>query len=211
MIHKIDELRYLTPLYLNGTLSQKKRQEFEDYLNEHPESRREITEFSEIKSFYDDKKHEPVRPSDVIYQRILRNIQADTKPKPASIRWDLWDQVTGFFRVVFTSPRVSWAVVAVQLAIILVLAFTLPRGDRFRTLSLEYTTQGNGIKINIVFDNESRETEIRHILNKFEANIINGPSYEGLYVIQVNKDRDIEQILVALRKTKIVIFAEKAF
>jgi anti-sigma-K factor RskA len=211
MTYNAHEFRYMMPAYLNGTLSQKKRREFEDYLHKNPEFQHEMIQFSEIKSFYDDKKKEFLPPSDAAYRRIMSNIRAETKPKPASILWHFWNQVKGFSRPLFTSPRLAWAVVAVQLAVILTMALTLPQGNRFKTLSLESAIRGNGIAINIVFDKESKESEIRHILNSIEATIINGPSSEGLYVIRIQKDRDVEETLQGLRKTKPVKFAEQSF
>jgi anti-sigma-K factor RskA len=211
MTYNAHEFRYMIPSYLNGTLSPKKRRELEDYLNKHPESQHEMLEFSEIKSFYDDKKKEFLPPSDAVYWRIMSNIRAETKPKPASILWQFWTQVKGFSRPLFTSPRVAWAVVAVQVAVILAMALTLPQDNRFKTLSLESATRGNGSIINIVFDQESTEGEIRDILNSMEATIINGPSFEGLYVIRIQKGRDVEETLQGLRKTKPVKFAERSF
>jgi anti-sigma-K factor RskA len=211
MTYNAHGLKYMIPAYLNGTLSPKKRRELEDYLHKNPESQHEMVEFSEITSFYDDKKKEFFPPSDAVYRRIMSNIRAETKPKPAAILWQFWTQVKGFSRPLFTSPRVAWAVVAVQLAVILAMALTLPQDNRFKTLSLESATRGNGSIINIVFDQESTEGEIRHILNSIEATIVDGPSMEGLYVIRVQKGREMEETLQELRKTKPVKFAEQSF
>jgi len=200
MTYKPDELRELIPPYLNGTLSQDKRQKFEEALNKYPELKRELMEFSEIKNLYKEIEEDIPPPSDLLYKRILSNIKYEAETVSASRK-------KGFF----SSPRLSWGIVAVQLVIILLLVITTLKEDRFRTLTSEYISRGEGIRINVVFDKESREKEIREILNSIGASIISGPSPEGLYTIELKDKRDTESVLKILRSSRIVRFAERAY
>ncbi len=212
MTYRPDELRELIPLYLNKRLSEKERQEFEEALNKYSELKRELMEFSEIKGSYKNIADEIPPLSDNLYERIITNI----KSNPAMMssvpgRKGYIGQLQEFLKGFYDSPRVAWGVAAVLLAVILFLAIALPREDKFRTLTSEYTVQGEGIRINVVFDKESKEKEIREVLTRVGATIINGPSPEGLYTIYIKDTRDIETRLRTLKNTKIIRFAEKAY
>ncbi len=212
MTYRPDELRELIPLYLNKRLSEKESQEFEEALNKYPELKRELMEFSEIKGSYKNIADEIPPLSDNLYERIITNI----KSKPAMMpsvpgRKGYIGQLQEFLKGFYYSPRVSWGAAVVLLVVILLLTITLPREDKFRTLTTEYTVQEDGIRINIVFDKESKEKEIREVLTRAGATIINGPSPEGLYTIYMKDNQDIETRLKVLRNAEIVRFAEKAY
>ncbi len=210
MTYKHDELRELIPLYLNGRLSEKERQEFEDAVNSYPELKRELMEFTEIKDSYKDIEYEIPQPSDTIYKRIVSNVKSGTEVS-AFKRKGYLEQIQGFLKGLFLSPRVSWGVVAVQVVIILFMLVRLPEGDKFRTLTSEYALKGEEIRINVVFEEDAREREIREVLNKIGAFLIGGPSAEGLYIIQIKDNQDIEVALKVLRNSKFVRFVERAF
>jgi hypothetical protein len=120
-------------------------------------------------------------------------------------------KVKDFFRNSFSSPRVSWGVAAVQLAIILLLLVNLFRGDGYVTLTLEDSLKNEGTGIHVVFDMESQEREIREVLQKINGTIVAGPSPEGLYTIKVEKKQEVEEALKLLRETKFVRFAERVY
>jgi hypothetical protein len=205
MTYKGNELRGLIPLYLIGRLPKKEKKEFEDTINKYPELKREIKEFSEIRNLYRDIEDEIPRPSETTYRRIIDNIRSEVKA-PAFRRTDYLE----ILKSLFLSSRVLWAVVVVQVVIILFLLILPPAGDKFRTLTSKYTTQ-EVIKINVVFEEEAREKEIREVLNKIGATIIGGPSSEGLYIIEIKGGQDTENYLKILRDTKIVRFAERSY
>jgi hypothetical protein len=211
MIYSFDKLRELIPDYLNNTLSEKGRKEFEDTLRQYPELKVEIEEFTEIKQAYKEIEKDVPPPSDVLYQRVLKNIQPQIRLSLIPRRKSYWEQVREFLKWVFGSPRMSWGIVAVQSAIILLLLITLPRGDGFKTLTSRQPLPGEGVKINVIFDKGSREQEIREVLNRVGATIVMGPSLDGLYIIEVKENEDAEKVLKKLKKTGIVKFAEKAY
>jgi len=211
MTYSLDKLREQIPLYLNKGLSEKERKEFEDALNQYPELKSELREFSEIKEVYKEIEKDTPLPSETLYQRVWNNLQPVMKRSSVSPKKDYWTEIRGFFKSLFLSPRVSWGVVAVQFAIILLLLMTLPRGDGFRTLTSREPTPAEGIKINVIFDKESKEKEIMDLLIKVGAIIIRGPSPEGLYIIELERNQDLKRALEELKKTQIVKFAEMAF
>ncbi len=120
------------------------------------------------------------------------------------------ERIKKFLKDFLTSPVFSWALVVVELIVIFALIIYLPREGRYRTLTAEHQLKG-GVKINIVFDQESKEKEIREVLNKIGADIVSGPTPEGLYKIELKKGEDVESALQYLKKCRIVTFAEKAY
>ena len=211
MTYSLDELRELIPRYLNHTLSEKESKAFEESLNRHPELKIEVKEFSEIQQAYQEIEEEIPLPSDVLFQRVLKNIQPQIKLSFVPQKKSYSEPIRAFLKWVFGSPRMSWGIVAVQFAIILLLLITLPRGDGFKTLTSRQPLPGEGIKINVIFDKESREQEIREVLNRVGATIVMGPSLDGLYIIEVKENEDAEKVLKKLKKTGFVKFAERAF
>jgi hypothetical protein len=211
MTYSVEELRELIPVYLNNQLSEKERKEFEDALNKYPELKPELKEFSEIKEIYKEIEKDVPLLSDALYQRVLKNIQPQIRLSFVPEKKSPLEKIQDLLKRVFGSPRVSWGIVAVQFAIILLLLITLPKGDGFRTLTSRQPLPGEGIKINVIFDKGSREKEIREVLNRVGATIVLGPSLEGLYIIEVKEGQDVEQVLKNLKKTGIVKFAEKAY
>ena len=52
MTYEREKLRELIPLYVNETLSEEERGEFENSLDQYPEMSQELEEFAEIKASY---------------------------------------------------------------------------------------------------------------------------------------------------------------
>jgi hypothetical protein len=211
MIYSFDKLRELIPRYLNNRLSEKEREEFEDTLNQYPELKLELKESSEIKEIYKEIEEDVPPPSDVLYQRVLKNIQPQIRLSLIPQKKSYLEQIQEFLKWVSGSPRISWGIVAVQFAIILLLLITLPKGDGFKTLTSRQPLPGEGIKINVIFDKGSKEKEIREVLNRVGAAIVMGPSLNGLYIIEIKEGQDVEKVLKQLKKTGVVKFAEKAY
>jgi hypothetical protein len=178
-------------------------------LNQFPELKQDLADFSEIKGIYHEIEKEIPFPPGTLYPRILERVK--TEPRISlNFKWKGYiDRIRQPLRGLFRSPRLSWGLVAVQLVIILVLAFGLSEGDRFRTLTSRETLPREGARIHLIFDQDSLEKEIREVLNQVDAIIVRGPSPEGLYTIEVKDDDEMERVLNLLKKSKIVRFAEK--
>lgn len=210
MKYKLEELKEMIPLYLNGTLSEEENRIFEDALNKIPELKKEFLEFLEIKNSYKEVQDELSPPSENLYKKISERIGAgkeselplSTKAYPMKIK--------KFLKDFFTSPVFSWGLVAVELIFIFLLSFYLLREERYKTLTAQEHRK-EGVKINIVFDAEAKEKEIREVLKEIGANIVSGPTSEGLYKIELKKGKDLESALQYLKKFRIVKFAEKAY
>jgi hypothetical protein len=210
MICKPEELKEMIPLYLNGRLSGFEKEELEKALMKYPELKRELMEFSEIMGIYEDIEQEMPPPSDILYARILRNIRSKGKEETFLKKGNYGTQVQEFLRALFSSPKVSWTVAAVQLVIILALVVFTPGEKIFRTLTSEYPVQGEAIRINVLFEEDAREREVRDLIRKAKANIVSGPTLDGLYVLEIKNNREIDTVIDNLTSSEIVKFAEKA-
>src|SRR5512143_1885969 len=142
MTYSPDELRELIPCYLNHTLSESERKAFEESLRQYPALKIEIEEFSEIRQSYEGIEKEIPPPSDVLFQRVLKKIQPQVRLSfiPQEKGYREW--IRNGLKWVFGSPRVSWGIVAVQFATILLLVIILPRGDGFKTLTSKQPLPG---------------------------------------------------------------------
>ena len=211
MTYKKDELRDMIPDYLNNNLPEQERLEFERSLGRFPDVERELLEFSKIKSSYAPIGDEIPSASEAVFQRVMKEISAEKKAPVVSRKAGFFDGVREFFRPVFASSRISWAVAGVQMVVILILVASIPHPDKYTTLSSGLSGVGRGKTLHIVFASETREMDIRGILNGIEGTIIDGPSSQGLYTVRINENKDMVRTLEELKKHKAVRFAEKGF
>jgi hypothetical protein len=209
MNYSYDKLRELIPLFLSNRLSEKEKKLVEEALNKYPELRHEIIEFSEIKEAYNELKKDIPSPSDQLYEKIKKRIQKEKKFLLIIYLRGYINNYTKFLKDLFLPNRISWGIAVAEFIIILILVLSLLRNQRFYTLSQTSEIIKRGIKINIIFDKESKEKEIRDLLNKVGATIIKGPTPEGLYTIEIKNNKEIERVLNILREEKFVKFVEK--
>ena len=203
-------LKEMIPLYINGRLSGGERAAFEAALANDPALKRELSEFEEIAALYPDIEEEiPFPSSDRVFSRIMDNIDAHEK-KAASPDGPgvLFEKLADFFRTTFFSPRVAWAVAAVQLVLLITLVGTMPDRQEFETLSSGGATTETVLKINIVFEEDAMEKDIRALLNQLDAGIVAGPMANGLYVIEITEAPSPDEVLKALLDSKLVRLAE---
>lgn len=206
-------LKEMIPLYINGRLSDGERAAFETALESDAALRQELSEFEEIAALYPGIEEEiPFPSSDRVFSRIMDNIDAHEK-KAASPDgpWVLFEKLADFIRTTFFSPRVAWAVAAVQLVLLVTLVGTMPDRQEFETLSSGGATTETVLKINIVFEEDAMERDIRALLNQLDAGIVAGPMANGLYVIEITEAPSPDEVLKALLDSKLVRLAEPKY
>jgi hypothetical protein len=209
MIYNPEEFKERIIPYLNGMLSEKEREVFEETLHQNPQLAKEFREFSEIKEVYKEMEGEFSIPSSHLYHQILEHIKSEKKPIRPIVGIEYMEKTKDFFNWIFLSPRLSWGIVAVQLAVILFLLIGIPKDSGFKTLTSKPPLLREGIKINVVFDQETREKEIRELINRIGGSIVSGPSPEGLYIIEIKETKDIEKTMRELKESGITQFVEK--
>jgi anti-sigma factor RsiW len=206
-------LKEMIPLYINGRLSDSERAAFEAALASDPALKQELSEFEEIAALYPDIEEEiPFPSSDRVFSRIMDNIVAQEKKaaSPDGPGVPL-EKLAEFIRTTFFSPRVAWAVAAVQLVLLVTLVGTMPDRQEFETLSSGGATTETVLKINIVFEEDAMEKDIRALLNHLDAGIVAGPMANGLYVIEITQSPSPDDVLKALMDSKFVRLAEPKY
>jgi len=206
-------LKEMIPLYINGRLSDSERAAFEAALASDPALKQELAEFEEIAALYPDIEEEiPFPSSDRVFSRVMDNIDAQEK-KAASPDGPgvLFEKLADLIRMTFFSPRVAWAVAAVQLVLLVTLVGTMPDTQDFETLSSGGATTATVLKINIVFEEDAMEKDIRALLNQLDAGIVAGPMANGLYVIEIAQSPSPDDVLKVLLDSKFVRLAEPKY
>ena len=109
-----------------------------------------------------------------------------------------------------SSPWIKGAVLA-QAALVMALAsyafLAKPKPQFYHTLAATPTPATTRTKIVVVFDHASAERKIRDVLTRVDARIVDGPTSEGAYTLEVAHERQRE-ILEELRRQSIVTLAE---
>jgi hypothetical protein len=206
-----DEIREMIPLYLNQTLTKEQVHGFEESIRSYPDLQKELNEFSQIRSVYQEMENETAPAPDHVFDRIMKNIETEAKPPVTEPGPRVFDTILASVGRWFRSPKVAWAVAAVQIILIAVILVSGPMKHEYRTSSSGQATSESEARINIVFKKEAKEGDIRAVLQKIGANIVSGPSAQGRYTIAIRYKKDVDSVLKTLKKADIIRFAEKAY
>ncbi|MGZ8190176.1 MAG: zf-HC2 domain-containing protein [Methylococcaceae bacterium] len=113
--------------------------------------------------------------------------------------------------------RPALALVAVVL-FLLVMPLYFNKGeihqDEFKTLSDPGNIAGKENEIRVVFANDLDRQQMNNLLKPLDAEIINGPSPQGVYIVRLSSKpsaNELLNIIISLRKNPKVIFAEPTY
>jgi hypothetical protein len=202
----------MMPLYINGRLLESEKNDFESALMKYPELVPELMEFAEIKGGYADLKREIQTLSNDLYERILNNIGKKEKTESMQVENQrVLDPILRKLRKAFTAPQLSWSVVAVQLVIIIALFVIFPKSNNFKTLSEIPVAKDDSGMINVVFNEDAKEKNIRELLEQINGSIISGPTPDGLYIVKIKNIDDVETVLNKLKDSSIIRLAVKRY
>lgn len=199
------------PLYLAGLLADAQCREFEKALAESPQLRRELGEFAEIHEIYADHKRKSSLPSDRIFRRVEAAIRAHEQAPVAKPATQPFLRFGKILAGLFAAPRLPWALVAVQLVIIVVLVAGRGQTPVFQTLTSPPRTVRQATAVQVVFQAHATETQIRKTLLAIGASISDGPTAEGFYTLRLVGKTNLGQALQKLRQSPFVRFAERVY
>lgn len=218
MIYDADALKEMIPLYLNGRLSEEEQDAFAQGLKDHPELAAEVAEYEAIQASYPDLEAEtPFPRQDILFGRIMDKIDREEIPpvrdqaaaREARSGWR--EKLAGFFYTTFRSPKVAWSVAAVQVVLLVALLAGMPQRDTFQTLTASGHLPDGRIALNVVFDGNARERDIRAVMLDAGATIVGGPSAEGRYIVAIGADRSPEAVADLLKQSGVVSFVGQHF
>lgn len=219
MTYDVDTLKEMIPSYLNGRLGAEEQQAFEKGLAAYPELAAELAEYEAIQGSYRQLEAEtPFPDQDPLFDRIMAQIDREAaapaqppQAAPEAPTAGLAETLHRFFHDLFGSPRVAWAVAAVQVVLLVALLVGLPQRHAFQTLTTPGPSAGARPALNVVFDENAIEKEIRALLVETGVTIVGGPSVEGLYILAVPGERPVADVSRVLSRSKLVIFVEQRY
>lgn len=208
MTYSIEELRTMIPVYVNGSLSEPEARAFEVALQRHPELEAELKAFTDIRESYAGIEDRLAVDSEALFARVHDSIR-DTPAVSEKANGGAVARILQFVKGIYHTPGLSWSLAGLQFAALLVIFILVPRQTLFETYSSPSPADLDTVHINVVFNKDAKEIEIRSLLQELGATIIGGPSAEGLYVLAVKKTSDIDALLRQLQASPIVRLARK--
>ena len=187
----------LLPWYVNGTLEPSERAEVEAHL---ASCDRCSAEFGRAQEFARTLQATDVDPDcDRALEHLLDRVEHRARPRAFAPR--------GRALPAWRNPAVLRRLAVAQ-ALVLALAvgwIARPVADApYRTLSSE--SQGTGARAIVGFDSGSPEKEIRAVLLAAGVRVVDGPTREGLYVVETAASR-LPEALAFLERQKVVTSA----
>ncbi|PLX79476.1 MAG: hypothetical protein C0616_11330 [Desulfuromonas sp.] len=211
MIYDREKLQELIPLYASGQLSESERHAVERSLEKNPDLRQELADDLELKEAYRQIESEVRLDPEKLFSRIEARIQPKEKPAKVPARRQPQVNRPGFsIRDLFFSPRLAWGIVAIQFLIIFALFPAVDQKPAFTTLSSSPEAVAGGVNLHIVFREETTEAAMRSLILAAHGEIVSGPSATGLYVVRVENDGALQEVLSTLQNSPVIRFAAKA-
>lgn len=203
-----EQIRELLPLYRTGRLANAQEQAIAATLAESPELAQEYAEILEIRGCCDSFAAEVAPPEDELFARIRHRIEEEKGRSPVLPLKSNAPGIVEKLRVYFSSPQLSWSLVAVQFALLVVLLVGISRPPEILTLGLNPPSAAKP-RINLVFQENTLEIEMRKLLRAIDGEIVAGPSDTGLYVVSLKNQNSIQSALEFLRTQPQVRLAER--
>jgi len=214
---KHQDIIELLPWYVNATLSQPEREAVRQHLaGGCRECTRELESLSAMRRAIGELDEQTPEPSPFMLNRALAEIEVFERNRAvprSSQRESWWQPITRLW----TTPVFARVALATQLALVLALGtvsvyqYTHPRVVKpgFEVLG---RPSGPGTLIMVQFNESATEREITQALQGIHGKIVEGPSAEGTYTIQLDLPADntagLDQALQTLRQnTRVIRFA----
>jgi vacuolar-type H+-ATPase subunit I/STV1 len=216
---KHQEIIESLPWYVNGTLDQAERAAVTQHLATGcDECAREVKSLTAIQKAVKTAGDEAPEPSPFLLNRALAEIedyertraQAQSRQAakaPASP--GLWDRLRESWWP--TTPVFARMALATQLALVLVLgAVAVYQYENpqviYKSLS---DSSGNAAKLSVIFNENATEGAIRQALEEIHGNIVEGPTAQGRYTIQLaislEQRAELDKIMRTLQEKKDIV------
>lgn len=211
MANKDKDMSDLIPDYCNNRLDAKEKAEFERLLTKDQKLLDEYNDFRGFQKLYRQSDPAVPSPSDAIFNQISRNISAEQKAtrKAAVDANPLSESLCSFWQRLRESIAVPWMLAAAQAVAIVLLLVPASQHNTFKTLSAtDITATAERTGINVVFQPNALESDIRNLLHGIQGSVRSGPSREGRYVVSISNPGDLDRSVQTLKQSEIVLFVE---
>jgi hypothetical protein len=219
----------LLPWYVAGILETRERLEVEAHLSKCASCRKELEEMKRVQETIKGSVNELEGPSSAVFPKVMARIgeqrKAEKSPFPGIVteQKGAWEHAESWLRSLF-APR--WIPALASVLIIgqsVMLMMTWQGGP---------TTKGPGVgrvpgaiversvpqapapsqKYRVIFQDHAQAGEIRKLIQEVNGRVIDGPTSEGVYTIEVPvvHDNTVEQTIQVFRaQSHIVRLAEQ--
>lgn len=212
-----EESALLLPWYVNGTLNLEETQQVEQYLDHYPAGRIELEQYRVFKAQIHEQPALAWQPPAGHLDRLMMEIdRLETPTVPQATLSSIWQRLLEWLRN--TPDPVRWTLAAESLAVAaLVLVVLLPSQPvvepGFETLSSVATaTQPTGPHLRVGFNPTLRISDLQSLLQKFNGQIVAGPSALGIYTLALDANdhpkATLDHALAVLRANRQVLLAE---
>ncbi len=209
----------LIPDYLHGLLASDIREDFERELSSSITLQEELEDFKSFQTLYQEIEQDSLEPSEEIFRKITDSIDNIEKAEQKSLEKPshpelLAAKVADFWHWLKDASSLPWGVAIAQAAVIAILIIPGPTPQvTYNTLSgsPETAVTDDRLTFNIVFKENTTESEIRKLLLAMNGNIVSGPSAQGRYMMATPAANSAETILTSLKESDIIVFVETAY
>jgi Putative zinc-finger len=198
------EVSQLLPWLVNGTLGAVEHAEVERHLAECVACRHEVDNLRVLRASIAEDDGDPL-PTQALGRINSRLEEMEWTPAPSRILRRIAIQWT------HTRPWLRGAVMAqaAVLALLIVVLVAQPAPQYYRTLGASPVRASVNAELVVVFNAALPEQEVRSLLLRLHARIVDGPTPAGAYTLQVAQGEQ-QLALAVLRREGSVIFAEPA-
>ncbi|HET7785519.1 MAG TPA: zf-HC2 domain-containing protein [Myxococcales bacterium] len=165
-----ERMSELLPWYVNATLDAREAAQVERHLASCADCREESERFRAIAR----GQEEGWAPSPAHFARITARIDAPS----------FWQRLASSFR--HTPLTVRWAFGLQGAALAALVAVVALRPQVFETLSRPPAAASSRARLHVVFASDLTEEGMRRLLQGAHATIVDGPSAEGVYTLELS-------------------------
>lgn len=176
----------LLPWYANGTLNESDRRQVDQHLAGCSTCRAELEDLTGLKSalttHYAAQPGPPLHASRKVRESVAREVLARHPQSGGKRSW--LDAIDEWFRPLFVPrwvPALAATLIIAQTGLIMWISMPIPHPEQITSRSLGMPTA----RITVAFQNTAAEEHIRGLLQELHGRIVDGPTAEGRYTIEV--------------------------
>lgn len=193
----------LLPFYLNGTLSDQERQEVDMHLFECQSCQQELEEMrsvrTEVKTYYSTLPTPPADMFSKVKSQILSETASEQTAKSVfhhETAESFGSRIQDFLQSIFATqwaPALAMCLIIGQAGLLFwnMTSPTTPDsayGPIIERSVPQAPTPDTAQKLRIAFEDQTPEHTVRTIIQNLKGRIVDGPTSEGIYIVEVPKD-----------------------